>query len=331
MDLVVPIIAATFVWWFGTGLILLLDGLARSTFAVTATVATVVCAFALIGTDQIADDATPAAAYAGFVLGVVCWAWQEITLYMGYITGPRRTGLPDGEHGWRRFWLATQSIIYHEIAIALMAVVLVAISWGGDNQVALWTYVTLWVMRLSAKANIFLGVPNHTAEFLPPHIAYLASYFRHRPMNFFFPVSVTAGTLVSGWLYILAASAPAGSFEAISLCLIATLTALAVIEHWFLVLPIQVAELWAGWTVSKSVGPVGHVGHDPVHHDPVGHDPSGTAAAATATTSKSTSSHVSQTHVSQTHVSQPQVPQTKRSMSIEMRHGAEPTSASLRP
>ena len=39
---------------------------------------------------------------------------------------------------------------------------MVALTWGGANQVGTWTFLVLWVMRLSAKLNVFLGVPNLT-------------------------------------------------------------------------------------------------------------------------------------------------------------------------
>ena len=35
------------------------------------------------------------------------------------------------------------------------------------NQVATWTFALLWVMRLSAKFNLFLGVRNRGEEFGP--------------------------------------------------------------------------------------------------------------------------------------------------------------------
>ena len=52
-------------------------------------------------------------------------------------------------------------------------------------------------MRLSAKFNLFLGVRNRGEEFLPPHLLYLASYFRRRKINALLPLSVLAGTVVA--------------------------------------------------------------------------------------------------------------------------------------
>ncbi len=49
-------------------------------------------------------------------------------------------------------------------------------------------------MNLSARLNLFLGVRNLHAEFLPDHLAYLVCYLKRAPMNRLFPVSVTLGT-----------------------------------------------------------------------------------------------------------------------------------------
>ena len=250
MDLWVPVVVAILAWWFSTGAILYLDGLPRPTFAWTMIGATFVLALALIGIAQGADTATPSGAYFAFACGLACWGWQEITLYLGYITGPRRQGLAEGARGWNRFAMAVRAILYHEVAIALLGLLLLWVTLGGANQVALGTYLILWIMRLSAKINIYLGVPNHSAEFLPRHIAYLASYFRKQSMNLFFPLSVTASTLVTGWLFLQASAAPSGSFEQVSWALLAALLALAVLEHWFLVVPLPVTKLWS-WGMSE--------------------------------------------------------------------------------
>jgi putative photosynthetic complex assembly protein 2 len=65
-------------------------------------------------------------------------------------------------------------------------------------------------------------------------------------MNLLFPLSVTAGTLLAVRLIADARLADAGSFDAIAATLLAALTVLAVLEHWFLVLPLPIAALW-GW------------------------------------------------------------------------------------
>ena len=119
------------------------------------------------------------------------------------------------------------------------------------NQTGVWTFCILWLARLSTKLNIYLGVPNHTEQFLPKHLKYIATYFCRRPMNLLFPLTVTATTLVTAMLIDQALQPDALPFEIAGFVFLATLMALAVLEHWFLVLPIPSAELWTWGLASR--------------------------------------------------------------------------------
>ena len=135
-------------------------------------------------------------------------------------------------------------MIYHEVALAVTAGLLVWLLWESPNQVGIWTFLVLWIMRLSAKLNVYFGVPNMTEEFLQPHLSYLTSYFRKGPVTPLFAVAITGGT-VAVVLAILRAVDPATPlFEPVGLVLVGTLLLLAVVEHWFLVLPLRDAVLW---------------------------------------------------------------------------------------
>ena len=245
MELLIAGLFAVFVWWFSTGIILYLDGLPRTTHAWSLLAITVLSIAAMIGLALTASITTPLAAYAAFSFAILCWGWQEMTLYLGVITGPRTEAADTQSRGWQRLSHAVQAIIYHELAILLMGLMIWAITWQAENQVGLYTYLVLWWMRLSAKMNVFLGVPNHATEFLPDNISYLQTYFTKQPMNLLFPFSVTVSTVVAGLLLYTAIAAPTGSFEEAAYGLLAVLVSLAVIEHWFLVLPIPVNALWS--------------------------------------------------------------------------------------
>jgi putative photosynthetic complex assembly protein 2 len=91
---------------------------------------------------------------------------------------------------------------------------------------------------------LFLGVPNLGERFLPPHLQYLKSFFRKRAMNFLFPLSITGGTAALALLIERYASAN-GYFEIVSYALATSLLGLAVLEHWFMVLPLPSERLWA--------------------------------------------------------------------------------------
>lgn len=243
-EIALPLAYAIFVWWFSTGVILYLDGLNPKTFRVTMTVATFVLVLALWGGFASADDATLAGAFCGFTTGLLAWGWIELSFLTGWITGPWKQPCPDGARGWTRVKFAILAILWHEIAIALMAVLLAFVTLGHANETAFWTFAILWIMRTSAKLNVFLGVRNLAEEFLPEHLRYLETFFQRRPMNLLLPVSVSVAGTVTVLLVDAALDPAASPHQAASLMLLGTLLGLAVLEHWLLVLPLPATALW---------------------------------------------------------------------------------------
>jgi hypothetical protein len=73
-----------------------------------------------------------------------------------------------------------------------------------------------------------------------------------RPMNSFFPVSVTASTVVTVLLVSRAHEAGTPPHEVTGYMMLATLMALAILEHWFLVTPFDAEVLWK-WGVQEPV------------------------------------------------------------------------------
>jgi len=105
-------------------------------------------------------------------------------------------------------------------------------------------------MRLSAKLNLFFGVPNLGERFLPPHLSYLKSFFRRRDMNFLFPFSVCASTTVTV-LLARAYQLSENYFLCTGYALVTSLLALGVLEHWFMVIPLPSERLW-NWAFQPS-------------------------------------------------------------------------------
>lgn len=235
---------ALFAWWASTGLILALDRLPRWTFPWMMAGVSLLTALALAGLAWSAHQTSVAGALCAFACALVVWGWTEVSFLTGWITGPRTTASPPGTRGLERLGHAIGAVIWHEIAILVGFLIVLVIVRDAPNAVALWTYGVLWAMRLSAKINIFLGVPNHAESFLPDHLRYLTSWFTKKPMNFFFPVSVSAALVALAILAQPAFAADATAFEAAAAALVATLLALAVLEHWFLVLPFDSIALW---------------------------------------------------------------------------------------
>jgi putative photosynthetic complex assembly protein 2 len=241
---------ALFLWWFSTGVILYLNGLPARTYKTSLIVATLLM-LALIGVIYLVRDRHDLlGAYLGFTAGVLVWGWLEMVYFMGAVTGPHKEPCPPGCAGWERFRLALGTSIYHELLLLLIAGVLIGVSWGAENQLGTWTFVILWLMRWSAKLNLFLGVPNLNEEWLPDHVRFITTYLKKRPMNLLFPVSVSIATVVMSLLVEAALDLPATGFAGVALILAATLLALAILEHWFLVLPLADGALWRWVTTS---------------------------------------------------------------------------------
>ena len=192
-----PVIATLALWWASTGVILYLDARPPRTYSWTLLGATVLLGLALVGLDRSSAMTTTGAAYEAFSCGLMIWAWQLVTFYTGYITGPRKTAIEPECAGWPRFVEALRTSLYHEFAALLGGVLVFALTYGKPNQIGFWTYVVLWWMHQSAKLNVFFGVPNLGEEMLPDHLGYLVSFMRRRPMNLFFPLSVTVSTVIT--------------------------------------------------------------------------------------------------------------------------------------
>jgi putative photosynthetic complex assembly protein 2 len=241
-----PILFTVFAWWFSTGLILLLlrlpparHGRALGLYGAIAIAATGGIAF-------LARESGVMATYAGFTLALLVWGWHEASFLMGKITGPRPAACPPGAQGWSRFGFATMTVLHHEIALALTAAALWALTAGEANPIAGWTFALLFAMRLSAKFNIFLGVPNLSDEFFPPHLAHLKTYLPRRAMSALMPLSLLGSLVFAAWAMERATRAHAAGDPATAtgLVIIFALTMMAFLEHAFMILPVRDAALW---------------------------------------------------------------------------------------
>jgi putative photosynthetic complex assembly protein 2 len=245
IDVFAPLAAAALIWWLSTGVLLWLVGTSRKTRAISAIILTGLAAAATVMVYQLGDVTRVSAAYAGFATGILLWAWHEAMFLFGYISGPRKTPCPPGLSGWKKFKVSAETLIVHELVIAGHAGLIVALSFGAANQVAAMTFLLLWGMRLSSKMVIFFGAPNVSAQFLPPHLTYLATYFNTSRATRFFPIFLIVISSVAATLVYFGVTLPGGSFEATVYLLLATLAGLAVFEHCALVLPLPDAELWS--------------------------------------------------------------------------------------
>jgi len=258
-----PVLFALFVWWFSTGAIIYLDGLPQKTFKWSMLAATAILVAGFYGLSLSVEDTTVHGAYVAFASTLAIWAWHEISFYMGYVTGPRKHACEEGCSGAAHLGHAVAVSLWHELAIIVSFAIIAAITWGGANEIGLWTFLILWWMHESARLNVVLGVRNLNAHFLPPHLAYLKSFLNPKPMNLLFPVSVTVSTVICVML-VMAAAAATDPFQQAGFTFLATMMTLAIAEHWFLVLPMPSEAMWS-WSM-KSREPRGHAAQAPHPH-----------------------------------------------------------------
>jgi putative photosynthetic complex assembly protein 2 len=256
-ELLIPLGFAIFIWWFSTGIVLLLDGLPRTTFRWSILISSGLAITAFYGLSYTVNSPSSINAYCAFTCALLIWGWHELTFLTGWLTGPRTQACTE-PRGWPRFKQAVAAILWHELSILASGVAIFALTWHAANQVGLYTFLVLWVMRTSAKLNLYYGVRNLSEEFLPLHLTYMGSYFRKRAMNAFLPISVAAASLVLAALMILASSAEVSRADSIGYVLVSTMLAMAILEHFLLVLPLPSTALWR-WALRNRQRPAAAV------------------------------------------------------------------------
>jgi putative photosynthetic complex assembly protein 2 len=250
-ELALAVVFAIFIWWFSTGIVLLLNRLSRGAIVLSLLISSLLGLLALTALAHTAQQTTVAGAYCAFTSALLVWGWHELSFLTGWITGPRKTALPPGLPEGQRFVESVRAILWHELGIVIAGVAIIALTWGAPNQVGTGTFIVLWVMRTSAKLNLFLGVRNLSEQFLPKHLAYMESFFRRRPVNLLFPVSVTGASLALAWMVVAARSPGTPEAAAVGAALVGTMLALAILEHWLLVLPLDTTALWR-WALREA-------------------------------------------------------------------------------
>ena len=240
-------LSALFLWWFSTGVILLVvriaDRLGRSvSVGVTVVSSPMLVAGALMFWVSL-DSATLGDAYLAFVAALLMWGWIELAFLTGVVTGPVQRPCPDDLPEWQRFLRAFGTVAYHEIALLLALLLMGFTGWGAENVVGLWTFAVLYFARISAKLNLYMGVPRINTEFIPSALSHLPSHFRIRPLNWLFPLSVSAlAFAVACWMERFWVADTLGAQAGFAL--LTAITALALVEHWLMVLPLPDAKLW---------------------------------------------------------------------------------------
>ena len=244
--MILAVLFALFVWWFSTGAIFwaVSRGAGRAELVLTAPIAI----GAVFGIRWAATQGSIQSAYIGFGSAIIIWGWFELAFLTGVITGPNKRPCPPGAQGPHHFLMAWGTLAHHELALLGTAILLGGITWDMPDQTGLWTFLVLFGARISAKLNVYLGVPNLSDELMPGPIAHMKSYFANRRMNWLFPISISLLTMA---IYCWIERAMHVEGHGIGFVLLATMTVLALVEHWLMVLPVRDAALWRWMTKRK--------------------------------------------------------------------------------
>lgn len=241
-----PFIVTVAIWFVATGLIAWADNRERATFSRSLMVGSIAGITGLIVILLASLSTEVWAVYLAFIGALMVWGWHELSFLTGASAGPRRGPSDPSLTGVARFRQAAATVMHHEVALAVTALLLISLSWSVPNQIGATVFVLMFAMRLISKINLFVGVPNSTSEMLPEQLAYLKTYFGRNRMTVLLAASIAAIAAVTVWFAMLALAAPVGSAEMVGASLLTTLALLGVLEHLFLALPFRDGMLW-GW------------------------------------------------------------------------------------
>ena len=253
-------LSALFLWWFSTGIILWrvrrADNEGHQAHLWSVLLGLPLLLAGIVGIKETVQDTSPFGAYMAFLSALAIWGWVELAFLSGIIAGPNTTDCPPDATLTQRFLRAVGTIMWHEMLLIALLGYIAILSHGAPNIFGLWTFVILFFARISAKLNLFFGVPRIHTEFLPRPLSHLASHFRLAPMNWVFPLSISALSFAAACWLERAFQATADGTE-VGFTLLAALTLLALLEHWFMVVPLPDQKLWR-WMLpaSKPLAPL---------------------------------------------------------------------------
>jgi putative photosynthetic complex assembly protein 2 len=228
-------------WWLVTGVIVALQRNEWTKLAAW-TISTGVAIYAVYVIHAERTQRTATSARRTFLASTAVWMWINVGLYGGWIVGPGRAASVAGEATLLRATEAITSLLWHE----LLCVLVLFVTWlhvrRSPNRLAFAALATYWMVLQVAKLNIFFGVANPGARFLPPHLQFLLTYYGPPANTDFLPFSFFAAfgvALIFWWNGWQAKDA----FLRQSRALLAMLIALAAVEYLLLGVHSQ-APLW---------------------------------------------------------------------------------------
>jgi len=240
--------AAVALWWLLTGIALMCVHQPPTARRWVLGVATMVAGTSFWILPETAAVHSVSSVLVGFLLALLIWGWLELVYLMGYVTGPNKRQAPGGAAAGKRFVLALATIIYHEM-LALTVIVLAFLQVGleGDSLVTPLVLLVLWIMRCSTKLNLFFGVRHFNENWLPESLSYVTSFIAVGKNSALILPTTFLAALLAATFFFAGLNASSQTAE-LTLYLLAWLSTLAVLEHFFLMYPLGEHALWR-WAV----------------------------------------------------------------------------------
>lgn len=247
------VVYGIFLWWLATGVVFFAVSLPETTVKPVIATASAMLLIAFYAI-SVTGEGGLLSAMVAFTAAIVVWGWGETMFLLRIVTGPNRAPCPPDATGLKRFRLATGLVIHHELLLVALGVVIAILA---TSPIAFATFATLWLLRLSAKFNLYLGTSNFSEDIAPHRLRYLSTYFRQARMNKLFPLSIIGGLGLAAFFWMLASPAAASEHDYAGYTLLCTLTLLGVFEHGMMMIPLRDGALWTWMSKAKSASAEG--------------------------------------------------------------------------
>ena len=147
--------------------------------------------------------------FCSFIASLFIWGWVELTFLTGVVAGipllEKREIARDPER--ERFINGFRSIALNECFLISCLFLMAVLSVDKENNFGLTTFLILYVARVSAKLNLFFGVPYINLHFLTAPLKHIATFCRVAPVGFFFFTSTIMLCLMFLFLVVFAFAA----------------------------------------------------------------------------------------------------------------------------
>jgi len=188
--------------------------------------------------------------FIAFFASLIIWGWCELTFLTGIVTGFTGVNIERHQSEKQRFLNGLKSIIFNEVLLLLCLTIMAFLTVGKANNIGLYAFFILYVARISAKLNLFFGVPYINLEFLTNRLRHLEVFCRVAPIGTFFFVSFLVLSGLFGSLAVIVYSSGNTPTIQLGYFMLSTLAALAIVEHLFMAIPFRDAKLW-NWMLPK--------------------------------------------------------------------------------